>query len=151
MNRRLLPLVLVLLPGCILGRTRDEVPIDEGKVAKIIPGQSTKRDVVELLGAPSYVNDRIGLRLLEKPVQGPGAANGGPLIDELIHSPLDHTYTYEYTDTKSMSLYLLIVSFTNQETKRDKVVIFFDDKGTVTHLGATFDAKNVEFRMPTSD
>jgi outer membrane protein assembly factor BamE (lipoprotein component of BamABCDE complex) len=144
-----LVLVLALLPGCILGRVRDEVPLDPDKVAKILPGQSTKRDVVDLLGAPAYVNDRIGLRVLGKPVQG--AANTGPLIDELIHSPLDHSYTYEYTDTKSFALYLLVVSFTNQETKRDRVVVFFDEKGTVSHIGATFDAKNVEFRFPTSD
>jgi outer membrane protein assembly factor BamE (lipoprotein component of BamABCDE complex) len=150
MNRTLAALAfVVLLPGCILGRVRDEVPLDEDKVKKIVPGQTTKKEVVELLGAPAYVNDRIGLRVLGKPVQGAG--NGGPLIDELIHSPLDHSYTYEYSDTKSFSLYLLIVSFTNQETKRDKVVVFFDEKGTVTHLGATFDARNVEFRFPTSD
>ena len=104
--------------------------------------------MVDLLGAPTYVNDRIGLRVFGKPVQVQGA---GPLIDELVHSPLDHSYTYEYTDTKSLALYLLIVSFTNQETKRDRVVVFFDQKGLVSHVGATFDAKNVEFRMPTSD
>ena len=143
-------LVLTLLPGCILGRIRDEVPLDPDKVAKIVPGQTTKKEVVELLGAPSYVNDRIGLRVLGRPQQ-PLAGQAGPLIDELVHSPLDHSYTYEYTDTKSLSLYLLIVSFTNQETKRDKVVVFFDEKGVVSHMGATFDAKNVEFRMPTSD
>jgi outer membrane protein assembly factor BamE (lipoprotein component of BamABCDE complex) len=138
-----------LLPGCILGRVRDQVPLDPVAVKKIVPGQSTKKDVVELLGAPAYVNDRIGLRVLGKPVQGSG--NTGPLIDELIHSPLDHSYTYEYSDTKSMALYLLVVSFTNQETKRDRVVVFFDEKGVVSHIGATFDAKDVSFRLPTSD
>ncbi|MEZ0230740.1 MAG: hypothetical protein ACAI25_19115 [Planctomycetota bacterium] len=150
MNRWLLVALLigVLFPGCILGRVRDQVPLDPDKVARIIPGQTTKKDVVDLLGAPTYVNDRIGLRVLGKPVQVQGA---GPLIDELVHSPLDHSYTYEYTDTKSLALYLLIVSFTNQETKRDRVVVFFDQKGLVSHVGATFDAKNVEFRMPTSD
>jgi outer membrane protein assembly factor BamE (lipoprotein component of BamABCDE complex) len=146
---RKLLLLLALLPGCILGRIRDSVPLDPEAVAKIVPGKTTKKEITELLGAPTYVNDRIGMRVLAKPVQG--ADNAGPLIDELIHSPLDHSYTYEYTDTKSFSLYLLIVSFTNQETKRDRVVIFFDDKGVVSHLGATFDAKTVEFRMPTSD
>jgi len=50
-----------------------------------------------------------------------------------------------------LSLYLLILSFTNQETKRDRVVVFFDDKGKVSHVGASFDAKDVSFRMPTSD
>src|SRR5581483_1727507 len=142
-------LAVALLPGCILGRIRDQSPIDPEAVKKIVVGQTTKKDVVDLLGAPAYVNDRIGLRVLGKPVQGAG--NTGPLIDELIHSPLDHSYTYEYSDTKSLSLYLLIVSFTNQETKRDRVVVFFDEKGVVTHVGVTLDAKNVEFRMPTSD
>jgi outer membrane protein assembly factor BamE (lipoprotein component of BamABCDE complex) len=149
--QRSLSLVLasvVLLPGCILGRVRDQVPLDAEKVAKIVPGQTSKKEVVELLGAPTYVNDRIGLRVLGKPVQVNGA---GPLIDELVHSPLDHSYTYEYSDTKSLALYLVIVSFTNQETKRDRVVVFFDQKGLVSHVGATFDAKDVEFRMPTSD
>jgi outer membrane protein assembly factor BamE (lipoprotein component of BamABCDE complex) len=150
--RRSMPLfavLLLLLPGCILGRVRDEEPIDEDKVAKIVPGQTTKRQVCDLLGAPTYVNDRIGLKVLGRPVQAAG--DTGPLIDELIHSPLDHSYTYEYTETKSFSLYLVIVSFTNQETKRDRVVVFFDDKGLVSHVGATFNAKDASFRMPTSD
>jgi outer membrane protein assembly factor BamE (lipoprotein component of BamABCDE complex) len=145
----LLALLVATLQGCILGRVRDQVPLDAEKVAKIVPGQTTKKEVVELLGAPTYVNDRIGLRVLGKPVQANG--NVGPLIDELVQSPLDHSYTYEYTDTKSLSLYLLIVSFTNQETKRDRVVVFFDQKGLVSHMGATFDAKDVSFRLPTSD
>lgn len=136
--------------GCILGRTRDEVPLDPARVAMIVPGKTTKRDVVELLGAPTYVNDRIGLRVVGRPDGLDGSAVG-PLVDELVRSPLDHSYTYEYTDTKSASLYLLVVSFTNQETRRDRVVVFFDDDGVVTHLGSSFNARDVAFRLPTSD
>ena len=148
MRRTLVVLLVALtLPGCILGRVRDNVPLDPDKVAKIVPGQTTKKQVVELLGAPAYVNDRIGLRVLGKPVQ----TDNGPLVDELVRSPLDHSYTYEYTDTKSFALYLLIVSFTNQETKRDRVVVFFDEKGVVSHVGASFDAKDVAFHFPTTD
>jgi hypothetical protein len=141
----------VLLPGCILGRVRDEVPLDAEKVARIKPGQSTKKDVVDVLGAPTYVNDRLGFRVVS-PRGGPlSGAAPAPLVDELVRSPLDHSYTYEYTDTKSESLYLLIVSFTNQETKRDRVVIFFDEKGVVSHMGSSLNSKDVEFRLPTSD
>jgi outer membrane protein assembly factor BamE (lipoprotein component of BamABCDE complex) len=149
-RRRSWILVLALaLPGCILGRVRDEQPIDPEKVAKIVPGQTTKKEVVELLGAPTFVNDRIGLRTgPPRHQQGPSA---GPILDEIVRSPLDHTYTYEYTDSKSASLYLLIVSFTNQETKRDRVVVFFDERGVVSHVGSSLNAKNVEFRFPMSD
>lgn len=141
---------LLLLPGCILGRVRDGVPIDPLRVSMIEPGRTTKSDVVTLLGAPTYVNDRVGLRLVERP---PGIDDGqvGPLIDEMVRSPLDHSYTYEYSDTKSTSLFLLLVSFTNQETRRDRVVIFFDDRGVVSHLGVSLDADTVAFRLPTSD
>lgn len=140
----------LLCTGCILGRTRDEVPIDPERVARIVPGKTTKREVVELLGAPTYVNDRIGLKLVGKPT-GLDGDNVGPLVDELVRSPLDHSYTYEYSDTKSASLYLLVISFTNQETRRDRVVVFFDDRGVVSHIGASFNARDVEFRLPTSD
>lgn len=140
----------LLSSGCILGRTRDEVPIDPERVARIVPGKTTKREVVELLGAPTYVNDRIGLRLVGKPA-GLDGDNVGPLVDELVRSPLDHSYTYEYSDTKSASLYLLVISFTNQETRRDRVVVFFDDQGVVSHLGSSFNARDVEFRLPTSE
>ncbi len=141
--------LLVSLSGCILGRVRDEVPLEPEKVAKIVPGQTTKKEVVELLGAPTFVNDRIGLRLsAPRHAAGPSV---GPLLDEIVRSPLDHTYTYEYTDSKSLSLYLLIVSFTNQETKRDRVVVFFDEHGVVSHVGSSLNAKDVEFKLPTSD
>src|SRR5271170_5662096 len=120
MNRVLVVLIFAaIFPGCILGRTRDEIPLDPAKVAQIEAGKTTKKEVVDLLGAPTYVNDRIGLRVLAAKGGQQGGANVGPLIDELVRSPLDHSYTYEYTDTKSFALYLLIVSFTNQETKRD--------------------------------
>lgn len=148
---------LVALPGCILGRSRDESPIESGKVAKIVPGQSTKKDVVELLGAPVAAHERIGFRASPRGGGGPGvpglpgADPGAGGLMESFSSPLDHVYTYEYTDTKSASLYLLVVSFTNQETKHDRVTVFFDNKGVVTHVGTTLDAKNVEFRLPTSD
>lgn len=137
-------------PGCILGRVRDEAPLDPDAVRAIEPGRTTKRDVVALLGAPTYVNDRIGLRLVGRPdvLDGGGA---GPLIDELVRSPLDHSYTYEHTETKSASLYLLVLSFTNTETRRDRVVVFFDERGVVSHVGVTLDAGSAEFRLPTTD
>lgn len=153
-GRLVLVAALVLLPsleGCILGRVRDGQPLDEDRVKKIVVGQSTKRDVVELLGAPTYVNDRLGFRVLAPGAPLQAGTVAAPLVDELVRSPLDHSYTYEYLDTKSCSLYLLIVSFTNQETKRDRVTVFFDEKGLVTHKGVTLDAKNVEYRLPTSD
>lgn len=142
--------LLLGAPGCILGRVRDEVPIDADAVAKIVPGVTTKQQVVQLLGAPTYVNDRIGLRVVGRPEES-GEGNIGPLVDELVRSPLDHSYTYEYTDTKSASLYLLVVSFTNQETRRDRVVVFFDDRGVVSHIGTSLNADEVEFRLPLSD
>jgi hypothetical protein len=143
-------LALAFLPGCIFSRVRDEVPLDQEKIQKIVPGQSTKKDVVELLGAPNYVNDRLAFRVVSPrtPQAGYYAA---PLVDELVRSPLDHSYTYEYTDTKSFSLYLLVVSFTNQETKRDRVTVFVDGKGVVSHMGVTLNSKDVEFRLPTSN
>lgn len=148
--RLALAALLVASSGCILGRVRDEVPIEPDKVAQIRPGVTTKQQVVALLGAPTYVNDRIGLRVVGRPEES-GEGNVGPLVDELVRSPLDHSYTYEYTDTKSASLYLLVISFTNQETRRDRVVVFFDDKGVVSHIGTSLDASKVEFRLPLSD
>jgi hypothetical protein len=137
------------LPGCILGRSRDDHPLDPVKLATIRVGTSTKRDVVELLGAPTYVNDRLGFRVLA-PQGGPQAGSvPAPLVDELVRSPLDHSYTYVFTDTKSTSLYLILVSFANTETHYDRAVFFFDEQGTVTHMGVTLDAENAEFRLAT--
>jgi hypothetical protein len=141
---------LALAPGCVLGRARDDRPLDPARVSRIVVGKSTKRDVVELLGAPTYVNDRLGFRVFA-PQGGPEAgAAPAPLVDELVRSPLDHSYTYVFTDTKSTSLFLVIVSWTNQETHYDRAVFFFDEKGIVTHVGVTLDAKSGEFRLATS-
>lgn len=64
--------------------------------------------------APTYVNDRIGPR---DAGARPDAlrGEGGPLIGELVRSPLDHGDAYERSDTKSASPYLLVVSFTDRE------------------------------------
>src|SRR5688500_5606974 len=100
--RLALALALLTAPGCVLGRVRDEVPLDAAKVDRIVPGVTTKAQVVELLGAPTYVNDRIGLRVVGQPEES-NEGNIGPFVDELVRSPLDHSYTYEYSDTKSAS------------------------------------------------
>jgi hypothetical protein len=137
-------------PGCIYGRARDDRPLDPARLLSIQVGKSTKRDVVEILGAPTFVNDRLGFRVLA-PQGGPQAGSvPAPLVDELVRQPLDHSYTYVFSDTKSTSLYLLIVSWTNQETHYDRAVFFFDEKGVLTHMGVTLDAPNGEFRLATS-
>ena len=146
----LLAALVAALPGCVLGRARDDRPLDPARIAQIGVGKSTKRDVVAVLGAPTYVNDRLGFRVLA-PQGGPQAGSApAPLVDELVRSPLDHSYTYVFTDTKSTSLFLLVVSFTNQETHYDRAVFFFDEKGVVTHMGVTLDAQNGEFHLSTS-
>jgi len=85
-------------------------------------GDSSER-VTELLGAPTEVV-QLGTRT---------------------------AYRYDFTETKSAGLFLLVVGFFNSDSHQDRVWVFFDENESVTHVGATLAGDQAEYSMPWSD
>lgn len=127
MRRAPLLLLLVLtatsLSGCFMSRMKRNVPLSPEIADRLVPGTSTADDVVALLGAPSDVV-QLGRR---------------------------SAWRYEHIQTKRAALFLLVVSFMNEDTKEDRIWVFFDEQGVLTHVGSSFQAELADFAMPWQD
>jgi hypothetical protein len=121
-HRRVLPF-LFLLPACFMARQDINEPIDAGIVRALVPGTTTAREVVERLGAPNEVV-QLGRRV---------------------------AYRYDGTTTKSAGLFLLLVNFANQDTRSDRVWVFFDDRDVLSHWGASWGTHRTQYALPWED
>jgi outer membrane protein assembly factor BamE (lipoprotein component of BamABCDE complex) len=113
-------LLVLLAPSCFTSRTTVNAPIHGDVAASFVPGQTTAKEVVEKLGAPAEVV-QLGNRT---------------------------AYRYDYTIEKRSGFTLIIVSFLNEDTRSDRVWIFFDAKDVLTHAGATLEAADAQYAMP---
>lgn len=123
MLRRSLLLLFCAISGCGVARQDTNEPIDAPTVRAFEPGRTTARDVVERLGAPSEVV-QLGRRT---------------------------AYRYDATTAKSAILFLAVVNFGNQDTRSDRVWVFFDERDVLSHYGATFGTHRTQYAMPWED
>jgi outer membrane protein assembly factor BamE (lipoprotein component of BamABCDE complex) len=113
---------LLFLPfaGCALGRTAENEPSDPALIAQLEPGTSTSKDVVELLGAPV----------------------------DVVQLGFNSAYLYRHTNAKTTAVILIVVNSFRQDERQDRLWVFFDEKGTLTHYGSTLEAKNSKQAWP---
>jgi outer membrane protein assembly factor BamE (lipoprotein component of BamABCDE complex) len=125
MRIRTLPsLSLLLLTGaCAFARQATNEPIDATVVRTFTPGTTTARDVVEKLGAPTEVV-QLGKRT---------------------------AYRYDATTQKSTVLFLLLINFGNQDSRSDRLWVFFDERDVLTHFGASYGTHRTQYAMPWED
>ena len=116
-------LSLLLLSGCFLGRFSENEPLDEDLLAEFVPGRTTAGEVTNLLGPP--------VRVVELDVRS--------------------AYLYEFSETKSAGLILLLVNFVNSDERFDRVWFFFDSRDVLTHYGTKLSSHRARFAMPWVD
>jgi hypothetical protein len=126
--RGALPLASLLVlaastPACFLTRNTVNAPIRAEQVARLTPGQSSASDAVSILGAPSEVV-QLGKRT---------------------------AYRYEFTASKRGVFFLVVLGFYNEDTRSDRVWLFFDANDVLTHMGSTLEAADAEYAMPWFD
>jgi outer membrane protein assembly factor BamE (lipoprotein component of BamABCDE complex) len=123
MLRSVLLLAVAFVPACAIGRQDTNDPIDATVVARLEPGRTTAREVVELLGGPTEVV-QLGRRT---------------------------AYRYDASTTKSAVLFLVVLNFGNQDTRQDRVWVFFDENDVLTHYGSTYGTHRTQYAMPWED
>lgn len=123
MLSRLCTMCLLLAAGCAFARQEVNDPLDAATVRSLEPGKTTARDVVERLGAPTEVV-QLGRRT---------------------------AYRYDALTTKSALLFLLVINFANQDTRSDRLWVFFDEGDVLTHFGASFATHRTQYAMPWED
>jgi hypothetical protein len=112
-----------LTPGCLLGRSATNEPIDPALLSLLRPGESTAGDVTELLGGPSQIVE-LGDRT---------------------------AYLYDQRTTKAAGLVFLLVNVATIDSRSDRVWVFFDEDLTLTHYGATLTGHRAQYAMPWND
>jgi len=113
----------LFLPACALGRAAENEPLEQEKIAQLRAGTTTSKEVVELMGAPVD-------------------------IVQLGHRS---AYLYKHTREKSTGIILLIFNALRQDQRQDRLWVFFDEKGTLTHYGSTLEADNTKIAWPLRD
>jgi len=119
---RLLPLAL-LLGACAIGRRAENEPLDPACIAQLQPGVTTAREVVELLGAPVDVV-QLGRR---------------------------SAYMYRHKRETITGVILVVFNMFNQDERSDRLWVFFDENGVLTHDGATLAADRTRVATPFKD
>ncbi len=116
----LLAFALPILPGCVFSKRQINHPLDAAAFARLEPGRSTAKEVVEILGAPTEVI-------------------------QLGHSS---AYRYDHTRTKDAGLWLVVVFLHGSDVQSDRAWVFFDENEVLTHVGTTFDAHRARYTIP---
>ncbi len=120
MNKFLILLAVVLLPGCFISRTTVDRPLNAGVVSRLVPGETTAAEVAQLMGAPAEVV-QLGLRT---------------------------AWRYEYKVQKQAAAFLLVLGLRGVDAQSDRVWVFFDEQGGLTHVGTSFASDQAEYAVP---
>lgn len=118
----LLALALVS-SGCLMSRETANVPLERAKLEALEPGRTTGEEVAHVLGAPN----------------------------EVVQLGRRSAWRYDFVQTKRAGLFLLVLILQNVDSRQDRVWVFFDEEGVLTHYGSTFEADDARWAMPWQD
>jgi hypothetical protein len=114
---------LLLVSACAFARQDTNDPLDALTIRAFVPGATTAREVTERLGAPTEVV-QLGRRT---------------------------AYRYDATAAKSTVLFLVLVNFAREDTRSDRLWVFFDENDVLSHYGATFGTHRTQYALPWED
>lgn len=121
MNKILILLTVVLLPGCFISRSTVDRPLDAALVSALVPGETTADEVASLMGAPAEVV-QLGRRT---------------------------AWRYEYKVEKQAAAFLFVLGLRGMDTQSDRIWVFFDEEQNLTHVGSSFASEQASYALPT--
>jgi hypothetical protein len=105
----------------------EEIPAE--RVADIVPGKTTKEEILRWFGAPEQYTDAT---LLARVFDAGEIAS-----EDLIALPFADLLVYEIDDVNARVLITLIFNWVRADLLRDRLVIYFDDHDVVLYYGIT--------------
>lgn len=118
--RHLLLLVLALAPACFVSRSMVNEPLKRDEIDRLVPGTTKAAEVVLILGAPN----------------------------EVIQLGSRTAYRYDFSMQKRAGFTIIIFTALNEDTRTDRVWLFFDKDDLLTHAGSTLQAEDARYAMP---
>ena len=113
----------VVLAGCLVTKTKDDLHIQPEAVAKIEVGKTTKAELLEALGPPREI-----IRLLDS-----------------------EAFVWRHTVSKGAGFFLLLLNLQRSDTQHDAVTVIVDRAGIVRAVGAKYDAERARYTSPWGD
>ena len=127
MTVRRAPLLLaVMLCACVVGRYTEGDEVRWAQLAAIRPGETTKTEVLQRLGAPDSLATPT---MIEDFLENQGLEP--EVTPELA---LEDVFTYQFTRGELRGMFTLFYNRVNMTIKSDLIVIIFEDD-LVTHVG----------------
>jgi hypothetical protein len=120
---RLILLFALLQPSCVLGRSTSNEPLDPARIERLVPGRTTAKEVVELLGAPN----------------------------EVVQLHKRSAWRYGHTNSKYAGLLLILVNFGSVDARSDTLWVFFDEDQTLYSFGSTLSSHRTQYALPWED
>ena len=114
---------LLPLPGCFVSRSSTNEPLDAALVRQLEPGTTTALEAVQLLGGPN----------------------------EVIQLGRRSAYRYDSVISKRAVFSVIVLSLMNEDTRQDRLWVFFDENDILTHYGATFSSHRAQYSMTWED
>jgi hypothetical protein len=135
MTRKIVPFLLLSLAGagCIsVGRTYEGNPITQDTISRIVKGQTTRAQVLELLGAPTQAETTDITSLAE---QALARYSGEELTLKIDPSLFNDVYIYERKQTNFFVMALILFNYYSSDLRSDRLAVFFDKDGKVLGVG----------------
>jgi hypothetical protein len=120
-------LLLLCATGCVIGRYEEGLPVAADKVPLIVPGQTTKAEILDWFGAPSGLADA---QLLESFLVDRELAPG-PVVD----LPFADVLVFRLTRGQLEGVVLILFNMVDFRVASDTLVVFFDEHDKVSEYG----------------
>jgi hypothetical protein len=107
--------------------TGTEIPAD--RVAQIVPGRTTKDEVLRWFGAPYEATDgEVLTRMFDA---------GEIAAEDLVALPFSDMLAFEILEGDARILMTILFNWARVDVKRDRLVVFFDERDVVLYYGYT--------------
>ena len=118
---------LVATPGCVIGHYSEGQTIAADQIPRIVPGQTTKPEILDWFGAPqSYADATFLEEFMSERELVPGPVIDLPFADVLV---------YRFTEGKLRGLVMVLYNDIRLDVASDTLVIYFDQQDRVLYHG----------------
>lgn len=125
--RCLLVAALAVAPGCVIGRYSEGQTIPADQIPRIVPGTTTKAEILEWFGAPQSYADATFLEdFMSERELVPGPVVDLPFADVLV---------YRFTEGELRGLVMILYNHIRLDVASDTLVIYFDEQDRVLYHG----------------
>ena len=76
-------------------------------------------------------------------------ALGGPA--DVVQLGRRSAYLYNAANKKSAGLILIVVNMFHQDSRADRVWVFFDEDDVLSHVGSTYETHQTQYALPWED